>query len=106
MDSAFQGLNFNICLIYMDDIFFTFKYALEETFGEVRVSSATVETSEFETEVNQMLICCNNPLPSWNIGISQEGIATDPSQTESIRNWPVPTCVKEARAFVSFGCIL
>ena len=35
--------------------------------------------------------------------VSEEGIKTDPSKTEAIRNWKVPTTIKEVRSFLGFA---
>ena len=32
--------------------------------------------------------------------ISEEGVSTDPSKTERIKNWPVPKNVKEVQSFL------
>ena len=34
--------------------------------------------------------------------ISEEGVSTDPKMTECIRNWPIPSTVKEVRSFLGF----
>ena len=34
--------------------------------------------------------------------ISEEGVSTDPKKTECVRNWPVPTTVKDVRSFLGF----
>ena len=34
--------------------------------------------------------------------ISEEGVSTDPKKTECIRNWPIPSTVKEVRSFLGF----
>ena len=32
--------------------------------------------------------------------VSGEGISTDPSKIEAVKNWPIPTNVKEVRSFL------
>ena len=101
MDSAFQGLNFNICLIYMDDIFLH-SNTLEEHLERLELVLQRLKQVNLKLKPSKCYLL-QQSVTFLGHRISQEGITTDPSRTESIRNWPVPSCVKEARAFVSLA---
>ena len=98
METVLAGLHWQICLIYLDDVIVTgktFENMLEnlskvlDRFEESGLKLKARKCHLFRTEVEFL-----------GHVISAEGIRTDPKKTESIRNWPTPSCVKEVRSFL------
>ena len=98
MENVLRGLQWEECLLYMDDII---------------VPAATVpESLERLEHVFQRLIEANLKLkPSKCLFfqksvkflghiVSEKGIQTDPEKTEAIQNWPRPKNQKQVRSFV------
>ena len=98
METVLAGLHWQICLIYLDDIVVTgksFENMVEnlskvfERFREAGLKLKPKKCHLFATEVEFLRHV-----------VSAEGIQTNPKKTESIKNWPTPTCVKEVRSFL------
>ncbi len=98
MEDVLRGLQWDICLVYMDDII---------------VPSATFEDSIRRLElVFQRLSSANLKLkPSKCIFfqrkvkflghiVSNEGISTDQEKIEAVKSWPVPRNSKHVRSFL------
>ena len=100
MERCMGSLNLRDCLIYLDDViifstsFEEHKDRLEAVFSRLKQHNLKLKGSKcgfFRSEVTYL-----------GHVVSPEGIRTDPEKTKSIRSWPVPTNVKEVRAFISF----
>ena len=98
METVLAGLNWQICLIYLDDVIVhgrTFEemlHNLDQVFS--RLSSAGLKLKPrkcqlFQKEVKYLghIVC-------------RDGIKTDPSKTETIREWPEPKNLSEVRSFL------
>lgn len=98
MERVLAGLHWSICLIYLDDIIVysdTFEQHVERlqlVFDCLRNAGLKLKPQKchlFQTEV----------LYLGHI-VSKDGIKSDPSKIERVRDWPVPRNVSEVRSFV------
>ena len=98
MEDVLRGLQWQECLIYMDDIISpssTFEEGLnrlESIFIRLRGANLKLKPSKcvlFQTKVNFL-----------GHVVSSDGIATDPSKTEAVDNWPIPRTPKQVRSFI------
>ena len=98
MDLVLKGLPWTTCLVYLDDIlshgksFTESVQSLREVFLRLRHAGLKLSPSKcelFRPEVTYL-----------GHVISREGIATDPTKTAVIRDWPTPRNVKDVRKFV------
>jgi len=98
MDTVLSGLNLEICLAYLDDII-VFSTDLEshltrltQLFEKLREANLKLKPSK----------CCllQKKVAFLGYVISQKGVETDPGKIEAIANWPVPTNLRQSRAFV------
>ena len=98
MDTVLMGLNFDICLAYLDDIIVyshdlkSHLERLETLFQRLRESNLKLKPSK----CNVLQKC----VTFLGYTISETGIGTDPSKIEAVRDWPVPTNLRQCRAFV------
>ncbi|MCG7879813.1 MAG: RNase H-like domain-containing protein, partial [Candidatus Thiodiazotropha endolucinida] len=98
METVLTGLNWQICLIYLDDIivagvsFDNMIENLSKVFDRFREAGLKLKPRKcklFATEVEFL----------GHI-VTAQGIKTDPMKTETVRNWPVPKCVRDVRSFL------
>ena len=101
MDAVLAGLQWKICLVYLDDIIIvgrTFEEHLchlQEVFARLRQARLKLKVTKcslFQKEVSYL----------GHI-VSDRGIATDPSKTAKVAQWPVPTTVKEVQQFLGLA---
>ena len=98
MDLVLAGLNFETCLVYLDDIICfskTFEQHLQRL-GAIfdRLVAANLllsapKCSLFQPEVRFL-----------GHVVGRSGIATDPSKIDAVLNWPPPTNLQEVRSFI------
>ena len=100
MDTCLGDLNLHWCIIYLDDIVIFSKDAashlerLEAVFQKLEEAGLKLKLSKFELFQRQLAYLCHV--------ISAEGVATDESKIEAIKNWPTPTNVIEVQSFLGF----
>jgi len=101
MNLALNGLNFNMCLVYLDDII-VYSATVEEhlvrlrkLFDRLRIADLKLKPSKcslLRAEVNFL-----------GHVVSGVGVATDSSKIELVRDWPKPCDVKEVRSFLGLA---
>jgi hypothetical protein len=98
MDLSMLGLNFQVCLIYLDDIIVFSKditshlQRLELLFTRLREANLKLKPSKchlLQKEVSFL-----------GFTVSSRGVGTDASKISSIVDWPRPKNLRESRAFV------
>ena len=88
MDTVLMGLNFDICLAYLDDIIVFSRdlqshlERLERLFQRLRESNLKLKPSKCSILQKQVAFL--------GYTVSESGIGTDPSKIEAVRNWPTP----------------
>jgi len=98
MDTVLTGLNFDICLAYLDDIIIFSRdldshlERLERLFTRLREANLKLKPSKCQVMQKQVTFL--------GFTVSQAGVGTDPSKIEAIQDWPVPTNLRQSRAFV------
>ena len=96
-----EELHLKKCLIYLDDIII-FSDTIDSHFRQLESVFQRLETAGlklkgtkcefFKTEVNYL-----------GHVVSEDGVKTDPEKLKALKEWPVPTCLKELRSFLSFA---
>jgi transposase InsO family protein len=98
MDVTMAGINYDICLVYLDDILVysqdisTHLERLEALFNRLRYANLKIKPSKC-----QLL---KRSVDFLGYVISSKGIQTDFKKIEAIRDWPEPKSLKEVRSFV------
>ena len=98
MDTVLMGLNFDICLAYLDDII-VFSHDLQSHLERLerlfqRLREANLKLKPSKCNILQKRVAF------LGYTLSESGIETDPSKIEAVRNWPTPTNLRQSRAFV------
>ena len=99
MDFLSAGLQWEICLCYLDDIIYSRTFTdhlsnLRTVFERLRAAGLKVLLTKFTF--------CRSEVPYLGHIISKDGIKADPSKIAVVRDYPVPTTVKEVRQFIGF----
>jgi len=101
MDLALHGLNFNMCLVYLDD---NIVYSadvdehierLEKLFERLRSANLKLKPSKCKL--------LRLELSFLGLVVSRRGVGTDPEKIRAVQNWPVPTDVKKVRSFLGLA---
>jgi len=101
MDMVLTGLQWNSCVVYIDDIIIPGK-----TFGEhlsnlqqvfERLDKAGLKLQPHKCHFLQPRV------PFLGHVVSAEGISPDPDKTQKVREWPIPTSVKEIQQFLGLA---
>jgi len=98
MDLALNGLNFYMCLVYLDDII-VYSTSVEEhlvrlrkLFDRLRIANLKLKPSKCHLLRAEIKFLGHE--------VSAEGVSTDPGKIEAVRDWPIPEDVHEVRSFL------
>ena len=100
METCLGDINLHWCIIYLDDLVIFSKdlarhlERLKAVFQKLEEAGLKLKPSKCE-------------LFWWQLAylghmISAKGIATDEGKIDAIKNWPIPTNVKEVQSFLGF----
>ena len=98
MEKVLAGLQYDICLLYLDDTIIkseTFEghlVNLRKVFDRLR--SSNLKLSPKKCAIFQ------HKVEFLGHVVSEEGISTNPKKVESVRDWPKPVTVKQVRSFL------
>ena len=98
MDCTMRGLNYEICLIYLDDIIVfstdlpTHLQRLELVFERLAQAGLKLKPSK--------CAFLQRSVDFLGYKVSSQGITTDERKTEAVVEWPVPTKLREVRGFL------
>ncbi|XP_053380038.1 uncharacterized protein K02A2.6-like [Mercenaria mercenaria] len=84
MKIVLAGLQWQICLIYLDD---------------VTVVGKTLLDAGLKLKPRKCVLFSKRVEFLGHI-VSAEGVHTDPKKTETVRNWPIPGCVRDLGSFL------
>ena len=101
MDVVLRGLTLDSCLVYLDDVL-VHSRTFEEHLCRLRAVFERLRTAglKLRTEKCQFV---RSEVPYLGHVVSAEGIATDPTKVDKVRNWPNPRTKTEVRSFINFA---
>ncbi|XP_053378575.1 uncharacterized protein LOC128548173 [Mercenaria mercenaria] len=98
MERVLAGLTWKQCLVYLDDII-----AYSITFDEHLTSLDLIFTRMREANLKlspEKCVLFQKQVGFLGHLISENGVATDPSKIEDVKNWRTPRNVREIRSFL------
>jgi hypothetical protein len=98
METMLAGLNYKICLVYIDNII-VFGRIFEDTLLNLEQVFKKLEEAGLKLKSKKCTLFKNEIL-FLGYKVSGEGIHTDPQKISSIENWPIPLNITEVRSFV------
>ena len=101
MEPCMGDLNFNTCIVYIDDII-VFSKTFEEHQERLKGVFERLESFGLKIKSSKCSFFQSSVRYLGHV-ISGDGISTDPDKTSAISTWPVPTCLNELRTFLGFA---
>ena len=98
MNLVMSGLNFAICLIYLDDII-VFASDLETHLSRLVQVLVRLGEVNLKLKPSKCHLLRREVLFLGHV-VSRNGIATDSTKIEAVESWPTPQKLKEVRAFL------
>ena len=98
MDSVLSGLQFETCLVYLDDII-VFSSTFDEHIARPRQVLSRLRESGLKVKPSKCHLL-RERVPFLGHIISREGVATDPGKVQAVTSWPIPTSKSEVWSFL------
>ena len=101
MENCLGDLHLSWCIIYLDDIVIYSK-TIEEQLERLDAVLDRLEAAGLKLKASK---CEFFKLQITYLGhvVSKDGIATDPSKIEAVKEWPIPRDTSELRRFLGFA---
>lgn len=100
MQTAMNDLIFQIMLVFLDDILL-FSKTFKEHLERVDIVLKRLQDTGLKVKLEKCHFL-QQKVKFLGHQISAEGIETDPGKIVSVKEWPVPTTLKELRSFLGF----
>ena len=98
METVLCGLQWDICLIYLDDVI-VFGKTFDEMTDSLQKVFDRLHTAGLKLKAKKCTLYGEQVEYLGHI-ISKTGVATDPKKVEAIKSWPEPSSVKDVRSFL------
>ena len=101
MERCMGDIHLKECLIYLDDVII-YSETLTEHFSRLenvflRLEEAGLKLKGYKCEFFKTSVAYLGHI------VGPEGVQTDPEKVQTLKEWPVPTSVKELRSFLGFA---
>ena len=101
MELALQGLQWETCLIYIDDVI-VYGTSFEEHMERITQVLERIESAGLKLRPDKCTLLQSEVVFLGHV-VSAEGIKPNPSNISKIMEWPAPKSVKEIRQFIAMG---
>lgn len=98
MNLVLSGLNYEVCLVYLDDII-VFSKDIETHLQRLELVFQRLQKFNLKLKPSKCHLLQQRVLFLGHI-LSKEGVATDPSKIRAVEEWTVPKNVRQVRSFV------
>ena len=98
MDTVLVGLNFEICLAYLDDII-VFSHDIQGHLERLEILFQRLREAHLKLKPSKCRIL-QRRVTFLGYTVSQAGVGTDPDKICAVRDWPIPQNLRQCRAFV------
>ena len=101
MDDVLGGLQWDQCLVYLDDII-VLRRSFESHLKALSDVLGHLERAGLQLKPAKCHLCCKTGSSLGHI-VSEHGISIDPPTTERIATWPVPESTREVQQFMGLA---
>ena len=98
MDLLLAGIQWNSCLVYLDDIIVLGK-TLDDHLKYLAQVFQRLREANLKLQIKKCNLCKQSVQFLGHV-VSSEGIVADPAKIEKVVNWPVPTNKSEVQQFL------
>lgn len=98
MDIVLSGLNFESCLVYLDDVI-VFGQSWEQHLERVELVFQRLRTAKLKLKPSKCHLL-RRKVGFLGHVVSTEGIAVDPAKVHEVVEWPTPRRLRDVRAFL------
>jgi hypothetical protein len=98
MEIVMAGLQWEICLIYLDDVIVVGK-PFDQMIENLTKVFDRIVAAGVKLKPKKCVLFSRKVLYLGHV-ISEQGISTDPEKIRAIKDWPVPSNVSEVRSFL------
>jgi len=93
-----SGLSFDVCLAYIDDVII-FSKTIDDHFVRFRLVLERLQGAGLKLKPSKCFLLQKSVAFLGHV-VSAEGVAAHPDKTKAVAEWPVPTCVRDVRAWL------
>lgn len=101
MERVLSGLQWEICLVYLDDII-VMSSTFEQHLERLEKVFARLRDAGLKLKPKKCNFFCSEVLYLGHL-VTSKGLATDPDKVEKVKNWPIPRSLKQVRAFLGLA---
>ena len=101
MEMVLAGLQYQICLIYLDDVI-VYGKSFEEEISRLGKVFCRLQDAGLKLKPQKCVLFQKQVTYLGHI-VSERGVAPDPAKIESVKGWPTPTNVTEVRSFLGLA---
>ena len=98
MNIVMAGLNFNLCLVYLDDVII-FAPTLEIHMNRLRNVFERFRSAKLKIRPDKCYLL-QKEVAFLGYRINKDGFGTDKKKIEAVLNWPTPRNLKEVRSYI------
>lgn len=98
MERVLRGLNWKICVVYLDDII-VYSKSFQGQIDNLSQVFDCLQKAKLKMNPKKCDLFKDKVVFLGHV-ISSEGTTTDPAKIESVINWPTPKTVKHVRSFI------
>ena len=101
MDKAFGDLNFQIALVYLDDILI-FASTFEETLSRLETVLSRLSTLNLKVKPEKCQLSRKKVRYLGHV-VTREGTSPDPEKVRAVSKWPRPESLRDLRGFLGLS---
>src|SRR5664279_521691 len=98
VDTVLSGLAYKVCLAYIDDII-VFSRSIPEHLVRLRAVLERVRGAGLKLKPKKCFLLQKSVAFLGHV-VSGDGISAHPDKVRAVSEWPVPTCVRDVRAWL------
>ena len=101
MESVLTGLQYQTCLIYLDDVI-VYSNSFHEGISRLREVCERFRQAGLKLKAKKCVLFQTEVKYLGHI-VSRDGVATDPVKIKAVKEWPTPTSVTQVRSFLGLA---
>jgi len=101
MDLALRGLNFDMCLVYLDDII-VYSADVAEHLRRLDLLFQRLRSANLKLKPSKCQLLRTSVAFLGHV-VSGQGVGTDPEKIVAVKDWPCPISLKEVQSFLGLA---